>query len=90
MSGPPRTAKLVEIAELNPRLAESLDSEEMVSFVPMSAVTSESASTSTGEDRPIRCDSLRDVLSKVASAEPGRSELPRRMSRSARRAATKG
>jgi type I restriction enzyme, S subunit len=52
VSGPPRTAKLVEIAELNPRLAESLDSEEMVSFVPMSAVTAESASTSTGEDRP--------------------------------------
>jgi type I restriction enzyme S subunit len=52
VSGPLRTAKLVEIAELNPRLGESLDSDEMVSFVPMSAVTAESASTSTGEDRP--------------------------------------
>ena len=52
MSDSLRKAKLVEIAELNPRLSESLDSDELVSFIPMSAVTAESASTTTGEDRP--------------------------------------
>jgi type I restriction enzyme S subunit len=51
MSDPLRTAKLVEIAELNPRLTESLDSDEMVSFIPMAAVDAESASTTAGEDR---------------------------------------
>lgn len=44
-------ARLGEIAELNPRLTESLDSNAGVSFVPMSAVTAESASTTTGEER---------------------------------------
>ncbi len=47
-----RRLKLVEMAELNPRLSESLDSNELVSFIPMSAVTAESASTTTVEDRP--------------------------------------
>jgi type I restriction enzyme S subunit len=47
-----RKAKLIEIAELNPRLSESPDGDELVSFIPMSAVTAESASTTTGEDRP--------------------------------------
>ncbi|MDP1992385.1 MAG: restriction endonuclease subunit S [Syntrophales bacterium] len=45
------TAKLSEIAELNPRLDEPLESNTLVSFVPMSAVTAESASTTTGEER---------------------------------------
>jgi type I restriction enzyme, S subunit len=48
---PAPKAKLVEIAELNPRLPETPDSDELVSFVPMSAVTAESASTTRGEDR---------------------------------------
>ena len=46
-----RTRKLGEIAELNPRLAESLESDAPVSFVPMSAVTAETASTTVGEER---------------------------------------
>jgi type I restriction enzyme, S subunit len=46
-----RTAKLGEIAELNPRLADSLETNEAVSFVPMSAVTAETASTTEGEER---------------------------------------
>jgi type I restriction enzyme S subunit len=45
------TEKLSEIADLNPSLAESLSSDEPVSFVPMSAVTAETASTSHGENR---------------------------------------
>ena len=44
-------AKLSDIAYLNPRFAESLESDAPVSFVPMSAVTAETASTTTGEDR---------------------------------------
>jgi len=51
MSNAIRTAKLTEIAELNPGLAESLESETPVSFVPMSAVTAETASTTGGEER---------------------------------------
>ena len=42
---------LGEVAELNPRLTESLQSNTPVSFIPMSAVTSETASTTTGEER---------------------------------------
>jgi type I restriction enzyme S subunit len=45
------TEKLSEIADLNPILAESLESDEPVSFIPMSAVTAETASTSRGENR---------------------------------------
>jgi type I restriction enzyme, S subunit len=44
-------ATLSEIAELNPRLTESLQSNTPISFVPMSAVTAETASTTTGEER---------------------------------------
>lgn len=51
MSAALQTAKLGEIAELNPRLAESLESNAPVSFVPMSAVTAETASTTTGAER---------------------------------------
>lgn len=51
MSAAFRMAKLSEIAELNPRHAESLESDAPVSFVPMSAVTAETASTTAGEER---------------------------------------
>jgi type I restriction enzyme, S subunit len=44
-------AKLIEIAELNPGLDESLESNARVSFLPMSAVTAETASTTSGEER---------------------------------------
>ena len=46
-----RTVKLAEIAELNPRLTESLQNDACVSFVPMSAVSAETASTTCGEER---------------------------------------
>lgn len=46
-----RMRKLGEIAELNPRLTELLESDARVSFVPMSAVAAETASTTTGEER---------------------------------------
>ncbi len=45
------TEKLGKIAELNPRLVESLEGDALVSFVPMSAVTAETASTTAGEER---------------------------------------
>ncbi len=51
MNSAQHTEKLSEIADLNPSLAESLSSDEPVSFVPMSAVTAETASTSHGENR---------------------------------------
>ena len=51
MSSALHTGKLGEIAELNPRLAASLASDVLVSFVPMSAVTAETATTTTGEER---------------------------------------
>jgi type I restriction enzyme S subunit len=51
MSATRRTAKLGEIAELNPRLADSLESSATVSFVPMSAVSAETASTVAVEER---------------------------------------
>jgi len=44
--------KLTEVAEINPALRELPNGDEVVSFVPMSAVDAESASTSLGEDRP--------------------------------------
>src|SRR5882724_9829819 len=44
-------AKLVELVELNPRLAEPLDRDEPVSFVPMSAVIAETATTTTSSLR---------------------------------------
>jgi type I restriction enzyme, S subunit len=46
-----QTARLREIAELNPRLGETLESSAPVSFVSMSAVTAETASTTVGEER---------------------------------------
>ena len=51
MTGVLRAAKLAEVAELNPVLAETLKNDELVSFIPMSAVTAETASTSAGEAR---------------------------------------
>ncbi len=45
------TEKLSEIADLNPSLAASLSNDSPVSFVSMSAVTAETASTTNGEDR---------------------------------------
>jgi type I restriction enzyme, S subunit len=51
MSSLLQTRKLSEIAELNPRLNEFIESDAPVSFVPMSAVTAETASTTTGEER---------------------------------------
>ena len=47
-----QTAKLAEVAELNPNLVEALGEDDPVSFLPMSAVTAETASTSPGETRP--------------------------------------
>ena len=46
-----RTEMLSEIADLNPSLAESLGGDAPVSFVPMAAVTAETARTTNGEDR---------------------------------------
>lgn len=51
MSGTLHTVKLSEVAELNPRLTSSMEDDTLVSFVPMSAVAAETASTTTGEDR---------------------------------------
>lgn len=51
MSAAFRMVRLGEIVELNPRLAESLESDAPVSFIPMSAVTAETASTTAGEER---------------------------------------
>ncbi len=51
MSEAQHVERLSEIADLNPRLDESLSSDEAVSFVPMSAVKAETASTSHGETR---------------------------------------
>lgn len=51
MSDDLQTAKLTEVAELNPSLTDALGDDDPVSFVSMSAVTAETASTSTGEDR---------------------------------------
>ena len=51
MSDALQTAKLSEVAELNPSLTDSLGDDDPVSFVSMSAITAETASTSTGEDR---------------------------------------
>ena len=51
MMGMPQTAKLADVAELNPSLSEALGDDDPISFVPMSAVTAETASTSIGEDR---------------------------------------
>lgn len=47
-----RTAKLSEVAMLNPKLVDRLRGDAVVSFVPMSAVTAETADTSTAEERP--------------------------------------
>jgi type I restriction enzyme S subunit len=46
-----QTKKLTEVAELNPSLTDALGDDDPVSFIPMSAVTAETATTSTGEDR---------------------------------------
>jgi type I restriction enzyme S subunit len=51
MNGALRNVKLLDIAQLNPGLGESPGRDDLVSFVPMSAVTAESASTTRGEDR---------------------------------------
>jgi type I restriction enzyme S subunit len=48
------TERLSDVAELNPRLVESLENDTLVSFVPMSAVTAETASTTSGEERQYR------------------------------------
>src|ERR1700687_2468903 len=49
-----RTARLIDVAELNPRFVESLEMNTLVSFVPMSAVSAERASTISTEERPYR------------------------------------
>ncbi len=43
--------KLADVAELNPRLPVALDDNELVSFLPMAAVTAETARTTLGEER---------------------------------------
>lgn len=51
MSPAVANVKLAEIAELNPRLGVALEDAAPVSFLPMSAVTAETASTTLGEER---------------------------------------
>ena len=46
-----QTARLIDIAKLNPRLTESLKSDELVSFLGMASVTAETASTTKGEEK---------------------------------------
>lgn len=46
--------RLSNIADINPPLPDLPGGDELVSFVPMSAVNAESASTTFGEDRPYR------------------------------------
>lgn len=46
------TAKLTDIAELNPTLRKKLPAQELVSFVPMASLSAESASVETTQDRP--------------------------------------
>ena len=43
--------RLVDIAELNPTLVQTLRDDELVSFVPMSAVDAESARTVKPDER---------------------------------------
>ncbi len=52
MSAKLPTAKLTDIAELNPTLGKKLPAEELVSFVPMASLSAESASVETTQDRP--------------------------------------
>ncbi len=47
-----RLAALTDIAELNPRLTKSIDRSDLVSFVPMSAVSAETGSTANVSLRP--------------------------------------
>lgn len=47
-------ARLIEIAQLNPQLNESLEGDALVSFVPMSAVEAETASVTNAEERRYR------------------------------------
>jgi type I restriction enzyme, S subunit len=49
MSGTVQTAKLGEIAELNPRHSVSLESNALISFVAMSSVSAETATTTVEE-----------------------------------------
>ena len=51
MSNSNRTAKLSYYAELNPKLPQPLQNDDLVSFLPMSAVSAETASTTSGEER---------------------------------------
>jgi len=46
-----KNAALDEVAELNPRLAETLAPDDLVSFVPMSAVSAETAGITEAETR---------------------------------------
>ena len=46
-----KTVALDEVAELNPRLAETLTADSAVSFVPMSAVSAETADITDEEIR---------------------------------------
>ncbi len=48
------TRKLSEIAELNPPLSEAFGGEESVAFVPMAAITAETASTDNVQERRYR------------------------------------
>lgn len=51
MSGSPRSVSLADIAELNPRHTGEFERHDLVSFVPMSAVSAETASTELAEER---------------------------------------
>ena len=46
-----QSSQLNTIADVNPRLTDSLKDDTTVSFIPMSAVTAETATTSLGENR---------------------------------------
>lgn len=51
MAGSLRTVKLREVAELNPRVVDALRGDDQVSFIPMSAVDADTASTVDSESR---------------------------------------
>jgi type I restriction enzyme S subunit len=46
-----QTAKLIDIAQLNPRPTKNLKGDELVSFLGMASVTAETASTTKGEEK---------------------------------------
>jgi len=52
MSTTPFNVKLGEVAEINPKLPEALSNDAIVSFLPMSAVSTDTATTTADVNRP--------------------------------------